>query len=443
MSENKSWCPIPWNSISTRLNGYYRLCSQSHADKKTMGIFRDDAGKILTADNTSIEEARNSNLVKEVREYMIRGELHPTCYRCNHEDSLGIMSRRQWSKTETDQIDLGYCIENTKDTGEIDTNKFAIREADLRFGNFCNIKCRSCWPGESTAWYEDWYKLGIKKFNVNPDTVHLTMENGKMIATGDDGFKWYERSDIFEQLSAMPGLRKIHISGGEPIFIKKHFDFLEMLVLSGNSKNIMIDYNSNITNIPKKIIDIWKNFRTIQMGASIDGIGNVNDYIRHPSKWKKIEDNFKKLSELENCRLWVTTTVMIYNILYLPDIFEWTFSMNNMIDVHDLHTVINLHLLRNPEYLNIQVLPWEAKIAVKHKLDRWLKKMMTSNLNQSVKNQLKSLINGYTEYMFQQDLSEKHLGEFFKITSSLDKMRNESFSSSLPELHSIIGSYSG
>jgi organic radical activating enzyme len=402
-----------------------------------MGIFRDKDGNILNAGNNSIDEIRNCNLVKEVRSCMLRGELHQACSRCNQEDALGIPSRRQWSKTEINQITLEDCIKHTDEDGTIDPSKFGIREADIRFGNFCNIKCRSCWPGESTAWYDDWYMLGKKKFNVNPDTVYLSEVSGAVIARNDDGFRWYEKSDIFSVLSNTDTVKKIHMSGGEPIFIKKHLEFLEMLIESGLSSSLIIDYNSNITNVPKKVLDLWTNFHEIRMGASIDGIGNVNDYIRHPSKWEKIEQNFKRISELKNCRLWSATTVMIYNIFYLPEILEWLFSINDMRTVDDLSKIINLHLLRNPSYLNIQALPMDIKHEIADRLEKWLSADWAIRVNDKVNAQVCSIVNGYIKYMLSTDLSES-FQEFLVFTKSLDEIRKEQFSDMLPELATIF-----
>jgi len=437
MTENKSWCPIPWNSVSTRLNGYYRLCSQSHADKVTMGIFRDKDGSILNAKHNTVEEARNCELVKDVRSAMLRGEMHTACSRCNQEDELGIPSRRQWSKTEVNQVTYDECAIHTSDDGTIDTSLFGLREADIRFGNFCNIKCRSCWPGESTAWYEDWYGLGNKKFNVNPDTVHLSNHEGKILATNDGDFRWYEQSDLLSCISATKTIKKIHISGGEPVFIKKHQEFLEMLVASGASQGIIIDYNSNITNIPDRILSLWTNFLEVRIGASIDGVGEVNDYIRYPSRWSAIEKNYKKLSTMKNCNHWVASTVMAYNILYLPELLDWVFSVHHMDDVRDISNVINMHLLRHPLHLNVQVLPPEIKEHIRSRIENWLEGQTVAVLNDHIRTQLASLVRGYLRYMLAQDLSNE-FKSFLRFTRSLDEMRNESINTMLPELASLL-----
>ena len=86
----------------------------------------------------------------------------------------------------------------------------------------------------------------------------------------------------------------------------------------GYAKDMIVEYNSNITNIPKRAWDIWKHFRRIGIGASIDAIGDLNYYIRYPSHFKKIWENLNKLSSADgNFKVWYATTISVYNV-YIP-----------------------------------------------------------------------------------------------------------------------------
>ena len=66
-SDNISYCPVPWTSFSINNNGQYRMCVQANTHRKTRGVCRKDNNEIMTADNASINEARNCKLLKEVR----------------------------------------------------------------------------------------------------------------------------------------------------------------------------------------------------------------------------------------------------------------------------------------------------------------------------------------------------------------------------------------
>ena len=52
----------------------------------------------------------------------------------------------------------------------------------------------------------------------------------------------------------------LYINGGEPTLIKAHWNYLRKLVDSGRSKNIILWYNINMTNLPEEIT-LWKEFK--------------------------------------------------------------------------------------------------------------------------------------------------------------------------------------
>jgi sulfatase maturation enzyme AslB (radical SAM superfamily) len=86
----------------------------------------------------------------------------------------------------------------------------------------------------------------------------------------------------------IPTIERLYIVGGEPLLIDQHYEFLQKCIDAGRSKSIVIEYNTNITNIPERAWNIWKHFERIQIGMSVDAVGPINDYIRNPSKWHKI-----------------------------------------------------------------------------------------------------------------------------------------------------------
>ena len=62
-TDNKSYCPVPWTSFSINNNGQYRMCVQAHTHRETRGICQKDNNEPMTSDDSTIEEARNCNLL--------------------------------------------------------------------------------------------------------------------------------------------------------------------------------------------------------------------------------------------------------------------------------------------------------------------------------------------------------------------------------------------
>ena len=416
---NKSWCPIPWNNCSIKNNGDYRVCVYANSDRKSRGLLgygmpAEENPSKYNAVYSGPNDVRNADILKRVRFNMLNGIKDEMCVRCNVEDAHDIPSARKWAVNEfKNTITLDKCKEKTNYDGSINPKDFDISLIDLRFGNVCNLKCRSCWPGESSAWSEDWEALG----EPSPG----------------DSYNWYSDEAVDRIVDSIGNIKQIHISGGEPLYLKQHTTFLEKLIDRGMNKKITLDYNSNLTKLPPRIIELWKQFKQVRVGVSVDGYNGVNDYIRYPSKWKDVIVNFDKLRQLDNCKSWFTTTVMIHNIIYLPDLFEYV--LNNY-PTSKLNTIINLHLLRNPAHLNIQTLPLAVKQKVAAKLDRWLVSEFVAKQPDQVRLELTNHIDGFVEFML--DDFNYTFKKFVTVTETLDKLRNQNFRNDLSELYDMM-----
>ena len=60
---------------------------------------------------------------------------------------------------------------------------------------------------------------------------------------------------------------------------------------------MILFYTTNLTVLKDELFDLWSQFGHIYLGVSIDGYGEVDDYIRYPSKWEKLEKNIKTVSK--------------------------------------------------------------------------------------------------------------------------------------------------
>jgi sulfatase maturation enzyme AslB (radical SAM superfamily) len=99
---------------------------------------------------------------------------------------------------------------------------------------------------------------------------------------------------------------------------------------------------------------------------SIDGVGEVNDYIRRPSKWADIEANLYRYDRTgDNIIVAINTTVQINNVAHLPEFAQWMLSQNfNKVGKHTDGGIFFASVLHWPKYLSIQVLPPELKQSV-------------------------------------------------------------------------------
>jgi len=429
-----------------------RGCCQANTAKGE-GLYYKPDGTVYNAAHDDLIESRNCEVAKDIRTTMLKGEWHESCVRCKREDESGVRSRRQYeTENWATRFTIDDAIEQTSPDGTIDTNKTPVTYYDLRFGNLCNLKCRMCGPADSSMWYEDQVKIwGKTFFKDTHGTVNLIKnEKGKYKPENND-YDWINSESFWKQVDDnIEHLEHIHTVGGEPMMISQHYELLQRCVDAGVAKNIVVEYNSNVMNIPERAWNIWKHFKNIRIGASIDGMGIVNNYIRNPSKWDAIERNLYKLDSAEgNFDIWISATIQIYNIYHLTDFMKWKLNANfKNINNSKLKPIITSHPVHNPTYLNIKILPISAKKMVIDKfndfhpwLEQWIvDNNITDDYANAYRKQARQILDGYEDYMMKEDWSHL-LDKFWSYTSTLDEIRNEKFEHVCPELHAHILQY--
>lgn len=445
MAEPKqNWCPIPWKGLNIRNNGDFRVCCHANSSGNK-GTLKDSEGNILNARTADLNQVRNSPLLKEIRTKMLRNERHETCLRCNTEDDTGIRSRRTY---ETEFWSKSFGMEEAKESTGSDGSIFTqldIGHLDIRFGNLCNLKCRMCGPTDSSFWQKEHFETISPFFHDTSGKVHLENRAGKIQIQGENPYEWYLSDHFWNQMEKnLSGVQKIYCVGGEPLLIDRHFDLLKKLVESGHSKNVIMDYNSNITVIPPKALELWKHFKEVRVGASLDGVGKINDYIRNPSKWAVAERNLDLLDKIEgNITVWIAATIQIYNIYYLTDFLKWRIE-KNFARVNNIPRApfLTTHPLHTPKHFSIKALPPQVKIMVAEKFEHFYQNWFLPYMSQAEitpqkrqiwMSKMKPLLDGYRDLMNSEDLSH-HLPQFLAATQRMDQHRKESFAETMPEI---------
>lgn len=448
---NTNLCPIPWIHQAVQSTGDLRVCCHaSHGPER--GVLKDAQGNSLKAYNTDLTEARNHPLLKEIRAYMMQGKWHPECKRCQTETESGVNSRPIYENQYW--IDSGLYQWNnllnfTDSDGNINTEEIECSFYDIRLGNFCNLKCRMCGPTDSSLWYDDYAKLwDTTSYKDSHGRVEMVKNFKNKFVPVSDPYQWYEKEGYWIQMNRqMKEIKKMMIVGGEPLLIEKHYDFLQECVTNGYANNIILEYNSNCTSIPQRAFDLWKEFKEVRIGASIDGYGAVNDYIRYPSKFSHIHKNLVKLKRATgNYKVWIAATINIYNILYLPDFIEWIID-NNLFNAEDtdVRPILTPHPLHRPNFQNIRILPKDAKQYVEKNFNQ--KRIHLENvISKKIKdpfqkerslNDMNKILDEYINFMWEDDYSDQ-LKKFWQTTRKLDQMRNLSLEKSVPELYELI-----
>ena len=447
---NETLCPVPWMSTSLRANGDIRVCCQAQHGP-TGGILRDENGKEYNARNADLQMVRNSDLSKEIRKYMMEGRWHPECVRCQTEVESGMNARIEYENKiwiERGEFSWEDLLSKTSSDGTIKEDEINCSFYDVRFGNLCNLKCRMCGPTDSSMWYEDQVKLWQDSYKDSHGRVKLIKNDKGKYEPEEDLYNWHTSDHYWVQMDDnIEQIRKLYIVGGEPLMIDRHYEFLQKCVDQGHAKNIIVEYNTNLTNIPQRAWDVWKHFKQVNIGASIDGVGDINYYMRPPSRFDKIYENLIKVSQAEgNFKVWIAATINVFNVLHFPEFMEWIL-LNKIPRVNDddWRPIITPHPLHGPKFYNIRMLPLWAKDHIKQKYEDYKPRLLkiidesdfTEQRKASSRKEAVALLDQYVKYMYAKDFSE-HLPQFWHATRKLDKIRNHNIETYIPELYELL-----
>jgi len=303
-----------------------------------------------------------------------------------------------------------------------------------------------CGPTDSHAWYDDWVKLYKKtEWKETTGTVYLTKnKKGKYHTNAYDWFVGNEHH-IKSLYDNAKDLKKLYIVGGEPLIIQEHSDLLEMLVKSGHSENLQLEYNTNLTNITNKVYDAWEHFKEVRIGASIDGYGRVLEYQRHPAKWSAIYENMQELENNKNINLkaWIAFTITAYNVYHLPEFMKWKLCDSNLTRFNPANAhrpVISEHLAHLPKYLNIKILPKHHKEAIVAKNLNYCEWIVTTDFSDHIKNHFQKILKSVNSFIMSEDLFE-YQEKFIETTLKLDEIRKQNVLDVVPEFTDMFGAY--
>lgn len=376
-----TFCVLPWMHIATTATGNFRVCCNS---KPGDNLIRKDDNKPYKIANDDISDAWNSETYSTIRQQMLNGEQPAMCTRCFREESVGIKSARinannRWKKdieyTENPPLNITY--------------------VDIRLSNLCNLKCRMCNPYSSNMWLKEWAKVEDA----------LSEEEYNRLKTMD----WPSKDKVWKNLFSLSHtIEEIYLTGGEPTIIKEQHKLLDYFIQSDTAKNIKLKYNTNLTNVPAELIEKWKCFKQVQLNCSIDATGKLDRYIRYPSSWDKIVENFETIRQLPNAGIEIHCTVQMYNILRLPELIDWATPYGHK---------IYFNILNHPDYLNVRVLPAHLKDQATAQLQPYL------HLDK---------VQGIIDYMNAEDWNDKY-NKFLSYTNALDTSRDENLFDLIPE----------
>jgi sulfatase maturation enzyme AslB (radical SAM superfamily) len=392
--KSEVFCILPWIHLHAFPNGQAHPCCLADAQYPLGDLHKN-----------TMKEVWNNIPYKTMRKNMLEEKPCKECTKCYEQEQSGFVSMRNSSNKNFGH--LIPIVDKTKPDGTFDD--FKIRYYDIRFTNLCNFSCRTCGGLFSSSWYQEETDLFGKR------------DHPQFMYAGKD------KDDMWNQMQEhIPHLEQIYFAGGEPLIMEEHYKVLKELV-HREMFDVRLIYNTNFSRLNLKdenVLDYWKLFKSISIGASLDAMGPRAEYIRKGTKWDQIVRNREQMIEIcPTVDFYVSSTVSIYNVLHVMD-FHRDWVDRGLIRAQDW----NINILQGPNRERIDVLPLHYKEQVKEKILAHIEWLIPHD-------PLTRAIGGYEailKYMFDDDKSWL-LHEFFSVNDKLDVYRNEKFEDTFPE----------
>jgi len=136
-------------------------------------------------------------------------------------------------------------------------------------------------------------------------------------------------------------VEEIYWSGGEPLLWDMHWQAMQFLIDADFAKNVTTRYNTNLSVIEWRkrnlFHDILPHFKHSTVLASLDGVGELGEYIRSGFNWNTWKTNFlqakERFSESSNIEFIIDTTITLPGLMGAIELFDFINSENTQVDV--------------------------------------------------------------------------------------------------------------
>lgn len=386
------YCVWAHAGLALHNSGRCLLCCHSQT------YLRDDQEQEIFLDTHSVEQAWHSATRKQIQQDLEAGIQHPNCSACWNEEAAGRPSRRTI---------------NNEIFADLKINSNRPQLVDLKPGNTCNLACRTCWPEVSSKWYRDFWEVEARQWE--PDYKKYLTSWGRIRSSYSD-----KNTQLWTDLESwLIDVVYYDIYGAEPMLLDQVFHILKHSVDNGRCQNQGLHINTNGTIWNSDYIDIIKQFKSVNIDISIDGIGSHFDYIRYGETWSTVEKNvllYQQLTQSNpNIDMHICITVCALNILYVMEIQQY---------FCDQKIPVFFNMVHHPHYLNVRALPDLVKKAIRNRFQ-----------TQQPNEQIASILDFMD--MPLENQSRQWL-KFCESTQKLDQLRNQNFATTFPDMWQLI-----
>jgi hypothetical protein len=405
---NGVFCMHPWITQIKNPLGNVRLCPVKND-------YHD-----LTKD---IREAWNSPDITEVRRNMMNGtSTSKHCQSCYDLDKQHISSERTKSMEGITSERVQELLADTIEDGTL--NRYP-EYLSLSLDIECESVCVQCNRMNSKAW-----RNATPLLIENATHRVIQADFRTRYEFDDSSYDWSDQDTEFWPVfwDVVQNIKHLYLTGGEPLDSAKIKRLIAELSEQPYASNLILTINTGGRNIPDEMWDMFSKFKETTLLFSVDAVGKRAEWLRHPLKWEDLVANVKKADDL-GIYFEFTANVHALNLAFIPEIYEWLWSMNlKTLHSHPIRYTFN----HRPSYLDVRFVDQETKQFINQRL--W---DFYGQHNSKFEESYFASMMGCLDFMWQhKDSRKNHLIKEFVAT--MDKTRSTKFEDIFPELNSSL-----
>ena len=393
-----SFCTAKWLQTTLLLqNGYNHSCHHPAPHKIPL--------KEIEADPAALH---NSEYKKQQRAKMLNGERPKECGYCWKIEDLGndYFSDRHYKTSDTWAWDRFEDIAKSNPQENVYPSYL-----EVSFSNACNFACAYCSPEISSKWMEDIKQNGEYPTKHGSHNLDYLKQSGKMPYKNSEHnpyveafWKWFP--------DALPHLKVLRITGGEPTMAKDTWKLLDYLI-EHPRKDLDIAINSNlcvtdalIKKLILKINQLAEVGVKVDVYTSLESTGAQEEYARDGLDYYTWIKNVESILKETKSTVAMMTTI---NILSLPTFLDF------MMCIMDFRKLYNKSFDVNRIPLSINIMHWPPHLQCT---------LLDKDYRTNVANTIESVCKTWLKYYTKEKYARLYLEEFDQIQRLCDYLRN-------------------
>ena len=397
----KNLCVLPFNSLSILSTGTLRACCGSGS-----GSFKANL-------NTS-SDILNYEQIVDLRKAFLNNEKPAFCNRCWNTEALGAPSDR------TSNLQHYKNFQHPENALFQENIEFTnIQHIDIDLGNKCNLACRMCNPSCSTLVAGQYVKFKNPIIDINHAFALKMSTVGNVLSENT-------KQRVLELLEKTVNLEQVSMIGGEPLVIDFHDTILEKIISLGMASQISVRISTNLQSDIERKLELYSNFKKIELSISVDGSRETYEFIRWPGKWQKIINNINTLKKHNETHQNITYsfTTVIQNL-----------NVDNLYDF--IVEIKDFAMCENSPYFHIVQRTNEIEILPRHVILEAIDKIR--NYKSPYRQTLLNILND--ALVKSDNLNPDKVKQFFNLQQEFDTLRGQNLFELKPHFIELAETY--